>query len=1071
MKKTKDRLLSLLLALAVALGLLPGTARAEGTAAGITVSVTVYDQGAFAKDASGSPMLGKTVALTDRDGDGLYSLHEALAAAHEQYAPNGGADYAGENGDYGVSVTRLWGVDTGAVGFYRNDAITGSVGDEILDSGDRVTAFIYKDQDAWSDRFAYFTKERLTTAVGQEIQLDLMCWESDEFWNPVVKPVAKAPIGVYDGDGAYFVPDSLRGEHLFGDTYMKTVATDPQGAVKLSFTETGTYTVTAQHDFTGYATDTDSVENRKPNYLVPPICTVTVLTPEAYAVYEQAQRYLDGAVDALTWASIKGDNTYSYAVVSDLDIPSSLTVDGEEVSLSWTCDDTSGALTVSDYYGPWGAYVDRPAAKDVSCTLTAALSYGGETAVKAFPLTVKAEGVSGDKESVVTYGELMTAIASSYAVSTDAWVVMDMAAYDGSDRKGADYGFSAPAAAALADAARKEPDASGLSQVDVSGGYAIYTIPYLSLAYQASGEEGADGHSPAALKAAMVDYLDGIPTNSAGVDEVAPVLAALAPYYGQEENLDRAVDAAVAWLARQQCGDGTFAYYGTGNANSTALAVVALAALGIDAHTDPRFVKNYKSAMDGLFSFALADHSGFGYKGNMTKNILATEQGFRALVAYARFRACGRAYNIYLQAKDSVDAVAAPDITAAVKPSGGGSSPSTVKVSVSVMVPPEGGADGQYTYAHDADQYTNLLGGSRSVTVDAGTTALQVTKSVLDEADVSYRASGGYFTQIGALAELDHGPRSGWKYTVDGVAPGESSADYSFDTNARLIWYYTDDYSREKDDAAPPSEKPAPGAVVQARGDGAYTVTLPKGSGGPVVAEIPGVGGGQVVVIVRRDGTEEVVKKSLVQDGTAYVLLEEGATVRIAPCAARFDDVARDAWYAAAVDFAVSRGLFSGVGGERFAPDLPLDRGMLVTVLYALEDGKPGQGETAFSDVSGSAWYAPGAAWAAENGIVAGYGDGRFGPGDPITREQLAVMLYGYAEHLGMDTGGRAGLAGFADGGAVSGWAADAVAWAVDAGILSGRAGGALDPTGAATRAEAAAMVRQLVARLLQVGK
>ena len=1067
MKKTKDRLLSLLLALTMVLGLLPGTVLAAG-AAGIAVSVTVYDRGVFAEDASGAPMMGKTVAVTDRNADGLYSLHEALAAAHEQYAPNGEADYAGENGDYGFSVTRLWGVDTGAVGFYRNDTITGSVGDEILDSGDRVTAFIYKDQDAWSDRYAYFTKERLTAAVGQEIQLDLMCWGYDESWNPVVKPVDKAPIGVYDGDGAYSVPDSLRGEHLFGDTYMQTVATDLQGAVKLSFTQAGTYTVTAQHDAPVYSEYTDSVTT-VPNYLVPPVCTVTVLTPEAYEAYKEGRRYLDGAADALTWASIKGDNTYSYAVVSDLAIPSSLTVDGREVSLSWTCDDTSGALTVSNYYGPWGAYVDRPAAKDVSCALTATLSYGGETAVKTFPLTVKAEGVSGDKESVVTYGELMTAIASSYAVSTDAWVVMDIAAYDGSDCKGADYGDSAPAAAALAAAARKEPDASALSRVDVSGGYAIYTIPYLSLAYQASGTEGADGHSSAALKAAMVDYLAGIPTNSAGVDEVAPVLAALAPYYGQEENLDRAVDAAVAWLARQQCGDGTFAYYGTGNANSTALAVVALSALGIDAHTDPRFVKNYKSAMDGLFSFALADHSGFGYKGNVTKNVLATEQGFRALVAYARFRAGGRAYNIYLQAKDSVDAVAAPDITAAVKPSGGGSSPSTVKVSVSVMVPPEGGADGQYTYAHDADQYTNLLGGSRSVTVDAGTTALQVTKSVLDEADVSYRVSGGYFTQIGALAELDHGPRSGWKYTVDGAAPGESSADYSFDTNARLIWYYTDDYSREKDDAAPPNEKPAPGAVVQARGDGAYTVTLPKGSGGPVVAEIPGVSGGQVVVIVRRDGTEEVVKKSLVQDGKAYVLLEEGATVRVAPCAARFDDVARDAWYAAAVDFAVSRGLFSGVGGERFAPDLPLDRGMLVTVLYALEDGKPGKRETAFSDVSGSAWYAPGAAWAAENGIAAGYADGRFGPGDRITREQLAVMLYGYAGHLGMDTGGRAGLAGFADGGAVSGWALDAVAWAVDAGILSGRAGGTLDPAGAATRAEAAAMVRRFVACLLQV--
>ena len=86
-------------------------------------------------------------------------------------------------------------------------------------------------------------------------------------------------------------------------------------------------------------------------------------------------------------------------MTGDLSIPSELTVDGKTVAVSWSCDDATGALSVSNYYGSWGAYVDRPAAQDVSCTLTATLSYGDKTAVKAFPITVKAEGVDEDSHS------------------------------------------------------------------------------------------------------------------------------------------------------------------------------------------------------------------------------------------------------------------------------------------------------------------------------------------------------------------------------------------------------------------------------------------------------------------------------------------------------------------------------------------------------------------------------------------------------------------------------------------------------------------------------------------------
>ena len=180
---------------------------------------------------------------------------------------------------------------------------------------------------------------------------------------------------------------------------------------------------------------------------------------------------------------------------------------------------------------------------------------------------------------------------------------------------------------------------------------------------------------------------------------------------------------------------------------------------------------------------------------------------------------------------------------------------------------------------------------------------------------------------------------------------------------------------------------------VVAGQDGSYQITLPKDTTGSVLVTIPDVSQGDLLVIVHADGTQEVVKKSVIQGGKAYLMLEENATVKVVEYASAFTDVREDAWYAGAVDFTAGRGLFSGVGDGSFAPNETLSRGMVVTVLYALEAPGAQKTEDLFADVPGDAWYAQGTAWAVETGIVSGYGDGQFGPNDAITREQLALML------------------------------------------------------------------------------
>ena len=169
-----------------------------------------------------------------------------------------------------------------------------------------------------------------------------------------------------------------------------------------------------------------------------------------------------------------------------------------------------------------------------------------------------------------------------------------------------------------------------------------------------------------------------------------------------------------------------------------------------------------------------------------------------------------------------------------------------------------------------------------------------------------------------------------------------------------------------------------------------------------------------------------------------------------------FLDVNTGAWYYDAVKYAVESGLMSGTGTYTFEPNTTLSRGMIAQMLYALE-GKPSiSSANNFTDVSSSDWYDKAASWAQSKGIITGYEDGRFGPNDPLTREQLALILYNYAKSEGHSTSTKADLSKFADGTSTSPWAQQAMSWAVGEGLLSGRGVNMLYPTGTATRAEVA---------------
>ena len=172
-----------------------------------------------------------------------------------------------------------------------------------------------------------------------------------------------------------------------------------------------------------------------------------------------------------------------------------------------------------------------------------------------------------------------------------------------------------------------------------------------------------------------------------------------------------------------------------------------------------------------------------------------------------------------------------------------------------------------------------------------------------------------------------------------------------------------------------------------------------------------------------------------------------------------FTDVHVYDWFYGAVKFTTDRGIFKGVSETEFAPHLKLTRGMMVQTLYAMA-GKPEvKNDIKFDDVKADDWYADAVAWAAENEIAIGYGNGCFGPQDNITRAQLAVMVWGYA---GKAAAEGQGLAGFVDAEDVAAWAKDAINWAVENDLLDGVGGHILAPNATATRAEAAVVLSHL---------
>ncbi len=195
---------------------------------------------------------------------------------------------------------------------------------------------------------------------------------------------------------------------------------------------------------------------------------------------------------------------------------------------------------------------------------------------------------------------------------------------------------------------------------------------------------------------------------------------------------------------------------------------------------------------------------------------------------------------------------------------------------------------------------------------------------------------------------------------------------------------------------------------------------------------------------------------------------------------AKYIDVKQMDWYVRPVAYMHRLGLMNGIRENEFAPGAKMTRGMLVTMLYRMTTngssaneeswaGAPGDNKAAdFVDVRAGIWYSEAVNWAAQNGVVNGLTADRFAPDDNITREQLAAVLYRYAQYKGYDVSARGDLGRFLDGKTASAWAQEPIQWAVGSGLMDGVGEGLIAPFKEANRAEVATMIMRFCEKIAE---
>ncbi len=239
--------------------------------------------------------------------------------------------------------------------------------------------------------------------------------------------------------------------------------------------------------------------------------------------------------------------------------------------------------------------------------------------------------------------------------------------------------------------------------------------------------------------------------------------------------------------------------------------------------------------------------------------------------------------------------------------------------------------------------------------------------------------------------------------------------------------------------------------------------TLLQNIDGGVKVVLHDIAHGEVALAIDQYGVEEIVKKSIINNSDIYAIINGSCTAKVVNNSKKFSDVSDNAWYKETVNLVSSRGLLQGISDDNFAPNLNISRSMIVSVLQRIEGVMITNVETTqFNDVPQNKWYSASVDWASNAGIINYIVEDNFSPTKEVTREELALILYNYANYSNMDTKARGDMTQFADSENVSQETNDALRWAVASDFIVGD-GTNINAKESATRAEVSAIVMRFI--------
>ena len=610
---------------------------------------------------------------------------------------------------------------------------------------------------------------------------------------------------------------------------------------------------------------------------------------------------------------------------------------------------------------------------------------------------------------------------------------------------------------------------TGLVDSGASSVTSVYTLPYVLIALQ-QGTDYATEEQIAFLTETLVGAKASWQDTTWGPDTATPAILALAPYYNSNDDVKAAIDETIPIITNLQEDSGLI-----GNAASTGLAIAAFSAIGTDSE---EIIKNENTLIDGLMSQSTETLDGFlpmtnsfsteqGFRGLLGWQLLKNDISKRVYdfksypmeeayetrnihcpVAFSvtpedceisiegfvadsdgRFNLPqgDYSYNIsksgYKTATGSIT-ITADDVTAGEEKlvsvtleklsSGGGTvGISKLRIKVDVMIHGDD-CEGGYTYKNNSSEYTSLA--SATIMAENGDTVLDALIEALDSENIDYVETDGYVSQIGDLAEFDHGSRSGWMFTINGKHQDTGCRETKLTRNSTIIWYYTDDYTKER------------GSEEYSDDDGGYVGNFTPKFG-------------------LSEKNDDITYREIVNPKKTFYDISSH------PAKAEIEALAE-------------RGIINGKTDTAYEPDSTMTRAEFATIVVGAL-GLPEKTFANFEDVTDKDWFYTYINSAHFYGIVSGVSNGLYNPAGTITREEAATMVTRAAKLAGMDTdinilSAKNTLAQFTDYMEISPWAFPSLGFCYKSGILD-QSPVEIKPKETVSRAEVATMLYNML--------